>query len=105
PIAFGPGATTGAGATAAPFAVGTRRVIQRSKLPTPPGRSEANTRIVPSADKLGCISLASLLIGGPRFTAVPNGTWGVGRTLRNRSLILIAGEKISARPSAENVFP
>ena len=53
---------------------GDRFDIQRSFAPKPPGRFEAKMSVRPSADKLGCMSLAVVFIGAAMSTGVDHGS-------------------------------
>src|SRR2546422_10744637 len=53
--------------------------MYRSAPPLPPGRSDANSRIRPSADRLGCTSLYVVLIGAPTLTGGVHGAPNAGR--------------------------
>ena len=48
-------------------------VMYRSAPPLPPGRSDANRRIRPSVDRLGCTSLYSVLTADPTLTGGVHG--------------------------------
>src|SRR6266446_29635 len=62
-----------------------RVVMYRSSAPLPPGRSAENRSVRPSADRLGCASLASVLTGDPRLMGVDHGAPNAGRVATQMS--------------------
>src|SRR2546422_42659 len=81
-----------------------RVVMYRSSRPLPPGRSAVNRSVRPSADRLGCASLASVLTGNPRLMGVLHGAPNAGRVVTQMSCEPAAlpgrsDDRNSSRPS------